>query len=71
MFEEREGGPAQTCSMVYVIAIHSNVKLPNDVMSRQGLNDWWGEGVHDRTCLKRGTSPLFIVTVHSLKLHPA
>ena len=62
-----------------VIAINSNSRLPTDVMSRQGLIDRGVEG----TCpnmFKGGFLPkhalgsmssLLLVTVHSLKLHPA
>ena len=34
---------SQTCPRVYVIAINSNSRKPNDVLFRQGLIDRWEE----------------------------
>ena len=47
----------------WVIAINSSSRLPNDVLSRQGLIDRWRGYVPKHA---RGTSPLFIVRVRTL-----
>ena len=63
----------------WVIAINNNSRLPNDVMSRQGLIDRWEGGyvpehVQGGVLAKHALgymSSLFLETVHSLKPQPA